>query len=353
MKLAEQNILIISPEPWDHIWVSKHHYAHKLAEMGAKVVFANPPKKKWHLTHTEFSNLQVLHYPKFIKGLRKFPTTISQMLFKRKLKQIEKYCATSFDIIWSFDNSVFFDFTLMKHSFNISHIVDLNMDTEFKKAVQTSNLFLFNSRPIENKSISLNRESHFINHGFCNISIPVETEIQSKNGNLNVGYAGNLDIVYLDWKILIKTITSNPNINFHFAGKTDTPSKFEQFNNVTYHGLLNTKNLMAYYQQMNILIICYLADIYPDQLANPHKMMEYLGTGKPLLVTYTSTYKEYNEGIILMCQKNEEFLSKLKTLVSNYEHYNSEDLILKRKTIARSNTYEKQIERIEKLINET
>ena len=118
IKLVKKNILIISPESWSHIWVSKHHYARTLASMGAQVVFANPPKNQWRLQKSENDKLQILDYPKFITGLRKFPSWISQRLIKKKLIQIEAYCDLTFDIIWSFDNSVFFDFTLFHSSIN-------------------------------------------------------------------------------------------------------------------------------------------------------------------------------------------------------------------------------------------
>src|SRR5215216_5648547 len=42
MKLVNQNILIISNEPWGNIWYSKHNYANELSKKN-KVFFLNPP----------------------------------------------------------------------------------------------------------------------------------------------------------------------------------------------------------------------------------------------------------------------------------------------------------------------
>lgn len=38
-----KTILIISPEPWGKMMISKHHYALELAKLGNEVYFLNPP----------------------------------------------------------------------------------------------------------------------------------------------------------------------------------------------------------------------------------------------------------------------------------------------------------------------
>ena len=41
--LRNKTILIISPQPWDHIAISKHHYANELAARNNTVYFLEPP----------------------------------------------------------------------------------------------------------------------------------------------------------------------------------------------------------------------------------------------------------------------------------------------------------------------
>ena len=43
MSLKDKVILIISPQPWYQLFVSKHHYAIELAKYGNTVYFLNPP----------------------------------------------------------------------------------------------------------------------------------------------------------------------------------------------------------------------------------------------------------------------------------------------------------------------
>ncbi|MGL1889888.1 MAG: glycosyltransferase [Reichenbachiella sp.] len=347
MKLRDQNILLISPEPWDHIWVSKHHYARTLAEMGAKVVFANPPKNTWSLKQTEFPNLQVLDYPKFIPGLRKLPSFISQRIIKQKLKQIERHCAVCFDIIWSFDNSVFFDFTLLE-TYNISHVVDLNQDFETAKAARTADICLGNTAPIITRLQINNLNAHFINHGLHISSEKEPLDLQPTDG-LKIGYCGNLDIPYLDWATLEQAFDQLTDCTFYLAGKCVRNQDKLQRDNVVYLGQLNASQLKSFYDDMDLLILCYLADDYSDQLANPHKFMEYLASGKPIVSSYTHTYDDIPE--ILMSHKQEEWLSLLKKSLIDYPIWNSKEMSHMRNKIAQDNTYEKQIERIENKIN--
>ncbi|PIB36610.1 hypothetical protein BFP72_14970 [Reichenbachiella sp. 5M10] len=347
MKLRDQNILLISPEPWDHIFVSKHHYARHLAERDNRVVFANPAGDRWQLKDSGVAGLQVLDYPKFVKGLRKLPTWVSQRLIRHKLKQIEKHCDLTFDLIWSFDNSVFFDFTLLD-TYNISHIVDLNQDFETAKAARTADICLGNTSQIVERLQSHNPNTHFINHGLHLSDEQEAIDLQPVDG-MKIGYCGNLDIPYLDWKTLEQAFAQLTDCTFYLAGKCERNQDKLQHPTVVYLGQLNASEMRSFYTEMDLLILCYLADDYPDQLANPHKFMEYLASGKPIVSSLTSTYVELQE--VQMCTTQAEWLPLLQRTIAEYSAWSSSEMSDQRKAIANDNTYEKQIDRIENKIN--
>ncbi|MBU2885823.1 glycosyltransferase [Gilvimarinus agarilyticus] len=347
MKLTGKNILLISPEPWDHIFVSKHHYARHLVERGNQVVFANPAGDRWQLKGSGMAGLQILDYPKFVKGLRKLPSLVSQRLIRRKLQQIEKHCTIQFDIIWSFDNSVFFDFTLLD-TYNISHIVDLNQDFETEKAARTADICLGNTSQIVDRLQVHNPNTHFINHGLHIRNEKEPLNLQHIEG-MKIGYCGNLDIPYLDWKTLEQAFDQLTDCTFYLAGKCEHNQDKLHHENVVYLGQLNSSQMKSFYDEMDLLILCYLADDYPDQLANPHKFMEYLASGKPIVSSLTSTYAELQE--VQMSHKQTEWLPLLERTITEYATWNSQELSDQRKAIAMDNTYEKQIERIETKIN--
>ena len=129
MRLSGKTILLVSPEPWDHLFVSKHHYAIHLAQKGNKVYFLNPPGKKTSLIKSEQEGLNVISYKGFPRGMRYFPSFLSKWINRRAFNRLESIAGVDFDIIWSFDNSVFYQMdALPENVFRISHIVDINMD---------------------------------------------------------------------------------------------------------------------------------------------------------------------------------------------------------------------------------
>lgn len=360
MEFKDKSILLISPEPWDHVFVSKHHYAIYLANLGANVIFANPPKESWSLMSTEFSKVKVLNYAKFIKGLRKFPSILSRRLIKKKLDKIESYCGLSFDIIWSFDNSVFFDFTLLQKSFNISHIVDLDQDFELAKASRTSNICLFVTRQIGEKLKEFNENSHFINHGYNQKLMSEKIELPGSN-HLKLLYAGNLNMYKIDWHTLLEVVSNHSNIDFIFLGPLDSNPDFRnqtiKSRKVTlslqnsYHlGKVHSDALINYYSVSDALLICYQEKYHLEQ-SNCHKLMEYLGSGKLVIASQTAEFSHYNGSLLLMSTNNSELTDQVKTFSSNPSKFNTSQLSSMRKEIASSNTYEKQIGRISEIID--
>ncbi|RJE70863.1 glycosyltransferase [Reichenbachiella sp. MSK19-1] len=358
MKLRDQNILLISPEPWDHIFVSKHHYARHLAERGNRVVFANPAGDRWQLKDSGVAGLQVLDYPKFVKGLRILPAWVSQRLIRHKLKQIEKHCDLTFDLIWSFDNSVFFDFTLLD-TYNISHIVDLNQDFETAKAARTADICFYTTQHIGDRLSQFNPNTHFINHGYNAKTSPSPKTLPGAHAT-KVLYAGNLNMPYLDWQHMYEAIIQNSQADFIFLGplvkeQSNQNPTWKYLTDLLHHertyflGKVPADELPAYYAAADILTICYQEKHHDDQ-ANPHKMMEYLGTGKIIAATQTATFAEYQVPLISMSKSNTAFAKKISDCIRHAKKWNNDMWQEKRKAIARDNTYEKQIERIEIII---
>ncbi len=71
-------ILIISPEPWDAHFVSKHHYACELARRGHQVLFCGPPEARGPIRLEPVTDapgdLHVVRAPRVARGLRFMPS---------------------------------------------------------------------------------------------------------------------------------------------------------------------------------------------------------------------------------------------------------------------------------------
>src|SRR5690606_7932563 len=124
--------------------------------------------------------------------------------------------------------------------------------------------------------------------------------------------------------------------------------------NVVIHGSLLPEILAVKLKEVDAFLICY--DINKDQSkgTNYHKILEYLATGKIIISSNVSSYKDYPDLIAMNdCRNNNDHLPILfKQVISNLDYYNNLQIQEKRIRFAQSFSYEKQIKKIERLINQ-
>lgn len=361
MELVNKNILIVSPESWDHIFVSKHHYAVHLAKRGNSVYFLNPPGKKTQVVPTEYTGLFQIYYSGFWKGLRFFPPLVQRWNIRKVFHRIQFLAGVEFDIIWSFDNSVFFDFdALPDHVYKICHIVDLNQNFQFEKAATSASICFTPSNLILNNLKKVNRRAYFINHG---LNIDYTEKIVKLPGSKKIKalYFGNLAMSYMDWKIIEDAVNQNSMVDFIFLGSNganfeltindthDAKYRISYLDHVHFISKVSSKELWSYMHAADVLVIAYQQQFHKDQV-NPHKMMEYLFSGKPIVATFTKEYMQFQD-LIQMSANNEEWPFVFSRTIQNIEDLSQEMLRNRRKKIALENTYDKQLNRINDLIN--
>lgn len=353
MDLNTKNILIVSPESWNHLFVSKHHYAVHLAERGNKVFFLNPPSGELSINETANKNLKIVSYKGFPKGMRHYPSFLQRMFTRRVYSTIQSLCKVEFDIVWSFDNSVFFRLdALPSQIYKISHIVDLNQDFQTQLAAATANVCLGNTSYIIGRLKTYNVNTHFVHHGFARSKEKRNVKFPGKN-RVKALYSGNFDLMYLDKEIFKVTIERNQDVDFCIAGSwTGDKTWLFQYDNFYYLGILDKIDLSSYLEVADILLVFYKYDDYPQQLANPHKLMEYLGAGKVVVASWTDQYKElFDLGLIAMARNRDSLPFIFKKVKENLVGWNSPEKCKARIAYAEDNTYQKQIERIEKVMN--
>lgn len=362
MQLKGKNILLISPEPWDHIFVSKHHYAIHLGRRNCQVYFLNPPSSKKEILKTGYPNVWEVNYAGFPKGLRFFPTSLQRYYIKKSFKAIQRLCKLEFDIIWSFDNSVFFDFGAMPEDVvKISHIVDLNQDFQTEKAASTADICICTTELIKKRLLQFNKNVYKINHG---LSLRKTEFIASLPGvnKVKAMYVGNLAMPFLDWQCFDMIASSNRTIDFILigSGKDEVCEEknwmhlykvlMHQRENVYFLDKVPSEQIHAYLSVADVLLVTYQDNHHKDQ-ANPHKMMEYLSSGKMIVATKTEEYAALaKQGLFLMSNQNKEFSYLFETAIQNLEKWNSIEKQKLRQTFALENTYDKQIDRIEGLL---
>jgi len=348
--LRHKNILIISPERWEHLFVSKHHYAIELAKNNNKVFFLNPPSNRYTCKETEYSNVWQIEYTPFLKGLRFFPSGLQRYLMRAKFNQIQKIAKADFQIVWSFDNSVFFDLSaLPKNIFTISHIVDHSQNFQFSKTAFTAKLCLGVSQNIVDRQKQYNKNSFLIPHGLSpNLTQSNKVILPGKN-TIKAVYAGNLDSIYLDCISLFKLTDQFTNVDFVFLGSGGKawPQKLNTF----FLGLIDRRNLPDYLHQADVLLLLYDVDKFPNQLTNAHKVLEYLESGKVIVSCFVPDYAD-KPNLIEMALTKQMIPTLFTKIISNLDLYNSMDNASKRKNFALQNTTAHRTAEIEERICE-
>lgn len=353
MKLANKNILIISPEAWSNMMVSKHHYATHLSKNN-HVYFLNPPSQSTQLIQIK-EQLSIIDYQQKFRGLQYLPKWINAFITKKEIQNIEQFIDSKIEVVWNFDPSRFFNLSKVK-AIRICHIVDWNQEFQRKTLAKTTDICFSTNSYLVKELAKYNQNSYFINHGYCKrtlseVSIPAYTKQTT-----HVGYVGNLNIKYIDWDLMLEIVSSNPTVQFYFFGpydlhKAEIKMK-EVFNcsNSYFTGKVDATLVPSYLAKMDILLLVYKADQYPMQLANPHKMLEYMGSGNCIVSTYTHEYKNKGE-LIVMSEKNKDLPNLLGETLSNLSTHNSTTAKSNRINFARSNDYNLHLQQIEEYIH--
>ena len=356
-------VLIISPEPWEAQPVSKHHYAMELARAGHDVLFFGPPQqgRVMSLEPVTFpgGGLRVVHDSRVAPGLRYMPARLRRWLERHWLERLEATAQVRIDVVWLFENSRFFDMRFAGRRVKIYQQVDLNQDFHPLVAAATADLTIAVSGPIERRLTGAARHLLRLGHGVAEAAEePVPASLLDQRFPMNRRHAvltGNLDIGYLDVDLLASLVEQNPGVLFHFVGQF-TPGgrlhgRIGKALNVVWWGRQPFAALPSILRRADLLMVTYLADRFRDQLANPHKMMEYLASGAPILATYTEEYADKPE-LVVIADDTGDFLQKFGALIAAPATHAGAEARARRQAFAAAHSYGRQIARVAAALGE-
>jgi hypothetical protein len=352
--LVNKRILIISPEGWDHIPVSKHHYARTLATFNNTVYFLNPPSDLDQVQPAKgCENLLVVDYTT-LRGINRLPRILRDAVNARIIKKINRLCNGGFDIIWTFDSFRFQNLRLWKASLNIYHVVDVHSAPLENQLSESADVLLSVSQLIYDRFANQTKILKAkINHGVAPYFF--EASPVKQNGHVNqlkTGYIGNLDNWCLDRETLLRIVGENAGVDFHFIGpyKNDTPlvAALQKSANCYLLGKVASEKLPALFRDLDLFLMCYNG---ADKVVNSnhHKILEFLSTGKPAVINFTDEYKGADD-LVVMADTNDQLPALFKQVCSDIKKYETPELIEKRKAFALSNSYKAQVLKIDKLI---
>ncbi len=366
------------------MFLSKHHYSLELARNGNKVFFLNPPDQKKELSVKELPVNRIviepsgLHENLFVVSHRTwFPFNIKfhwrwgfDTLMRTHIRKIEAALPAPLDIIWSFDIGNNFPLNNFNGSaLKVYHPVDEPLLQEAIDAGQGAQVIFSVTREIISKYQLYDVPRHFIHHGVADEFVRQFQQVSySVNSPIQVGYAGNMLRPDIDRSILLRIIRDHPHIMFNFYGSYNFKHSniggladngtmefiqtLEESSNVKLHGVLGQQDLAREFARLDAFLICYDIKKDPSRGTNYHKLMEYLATGRVIISNNITTYSDRPDLIMMTTERdnNDSLPALFKSVVESIEKYNRLELQEIRKKFAASNTYSRQLSRIEGLL---
>lgn len=371
--LKNKTILIISPQSWGKMLLSKHHYAIELARYGNKVYFLNPPQKvkpqKISIRKNEHTaNLFTIDHALFFPSILKFHLPgLFYFLMRFQVKRILRAIPEPVDIVWSFDLGNYYPFSYFpEKSFKIFHPVDEPLNAAAIEAAKGAQVIISVTREILEKYSRYQVPRHVINHGLPDEFVMSGSTGKKDHPHLQVGLSGNWLRPDIDTACLERIIRENPDVQFGFWGSyqlkqsniggdkvNDELIRFlQQAPNVQLHGPVSSRELARALHAMDAFLICY--DVQKDQSkgTNYHKVMEYLSTGKVIVSNNITAYDQQPDLVQMVAERthNNNLPDLFKKVIAEIDHYNAIGLIQKRRQYAYDNLYTKQVQRIEQLL---
>lgn len=370
--LQGKNILIISPEPWSDMHISKHHYAIELTIRGNFVFFLNPVKNTPSLSikihpHFKVKNLFLISFSCIITYRAKFHFRwLFNLFLHTQIRRILHKIGRKIDIVWDFDRGhLYQDYSIFRSELNIFHPVDQGSET-LPPQKRPDVIFSVSSEILDFYSQFTTPHKYFINHGLGDVFAELakqrleEEYTYEPNEKLEAAYIGNLMIPYIGHNAILNVIQNHTDVIFHFFGPYSLKleknltlcavnfiNKLNSFPNVHLHGLTKKQDIVAKIRSADILFFYYhSAPGYNSD--NTHKILEYLSTGRIVIGSVLSSYRNLN--LYQQANTEEEWIAIFAKTVKQIGKHNTIEQQHKRLKFVLENTYNAQLTKINEIL---
>jgi hypothetical protein len=377
--LKDKCILLLSPQAWGVMLLSKHHYALALAKRGNLVYFLNPPEEQFRGLQSEITiresgihpNLKIVTHRTPIPYQIKFHfISLYHFFMKRHIHKMCKMLDKRPDIIWSFDLGNLYPFSAFgSESYKIYHPVDAALNQAAIASANGADIIFSVTKEILQNYQHLNLPRFCINHGLADDFATDRGASSKPLSTIKIGLSGNFRRPDIDWPILLRIIAENPTIHFEFWGSyrlsqsniggastadiEDYIERLVSLPNVFMHGPVSTEDLARQLCDVDAFLICY--DIQKDQSGgtNYHKVLEYLSTGKVIIANNITAYEGLGDLVKMVPSRtsNDSLPKLFSETVQALSIHNSPADQLARRKFAMKYLYSSQITQIEELIS--
>lgn len=360
--LKGERILVVSPQRWNHIALSKHHYASELARRGNEVFFLGPPDAGSFRTEIDVVGLNGVEGLAVVDWTVPFPLSlrfharcIYDLLMARALRRLRASLGGELDAVWCFDLNLYSNLRKFGARRAIYFPVDPVSERYQVGPGGTADLILSVSDTILSSFGCVKTPRWRVGHGLAQAFVDAsQVSPVASAAPLRVGYVGNLDHPALDRDVLAEAMRHMPDVEFHLWGPgapegTAGPD-WRTFPNVVLRGVLPTPMLAREVQAMDAFLLAYRAGQSYD-CSNSHKILEYLSTGRVVVATHLSEYAGRDDLVLMTAPADNSRLPVLLAdVLAKRSLHNAPLRQHQRRAYAFSHTYARQLDRIARLL---
>jgi len=307
-------VLIISPQNWGKMRITKHHYAIELARSGHEVLFLEPAQAGWSWNKTNFSCSHsdvpgVLIFRQVINVPYNFKFHIKQLynwFIRFHIKKMEQQYGP-FDLIWSFDLGDLIPIRYFSdRAKKIFFAADWPPNRDAVKAAEGANILVSIAQEMLNQyPDNQNTKKLLVNHSVadCFINAGEQPFVRTDN-QIRIGISGNFLRPDLDRPVLLEIIQTHQDVLFECFGAYDSSNsnlggasdsetyifinKLKNIRNVILHGVVSPDTLSWELRRMDAFLICYDVEKDQSKATNYHKVTEFMAYNKPIFSNYFS-----------------------------------------------------------------
>jgi glycosyltransferase involved in cell wall biosynthesis len=327
MQNTKMRVLVISPQFWGTMRITKHHYAIELAKIGHEVYFLEPLALNWNIGATGFK-LKEVEYPnlKVISHTISAPSNLKfhakrffDFFMKRHIQKLEKRIG-GIDLVWSFDLTGAISLKYFSATQKIFFAADWPPNKDAVNAADSADLVISVAQEILDQYPNKYKKL-LVNHGVAECFIDAgKIPFVKSDEQFRIGMSGNFLRPDIDRPVLLDIIASFPDILFECFGAyepknsnlggsndSDTARFIEALKtapNVVLKGMVSPEELAVELRRMDAFLICY--DVEKDQSkgTNYHKVSEYLVYGNLIVSNYVSAYDFEGSGVTMTKKSN-------------------------------------------------
>ncbi len=328
MNLENQNILILSNEPWGEIWYSKHNYANELSKKN-KVFFLNPPNafSIWKIFNLKIEekiihpNLSVIEYSNRLPvSLFNF-WKLNDFLVLNRLNKYFKVKKIKDLLFWTFDPIRLGFPEILEPKKVIVHAVDaylFSYPSEILLAKKADQILCV-SEKIADSYKNYNTNVHIIPHAIPDDEfLPVH---QNRNSPLTGVFIGKMDL-RMDFEFNLEIFKSFPQIQFKIIGIVNDAFlkrlQKEKLGNVTLLPPIKSNEIRNYVRSADFCFV-FKNIVYGNNISS-HKLLQYLAQGKAIFGTDFSDMSPELKKTLHLSNTISEIKDALSTFSENDEY---------------------------------